>query len=102
MARNPKLQTRLSGTMPPSALSGIVVQTFLSTPASRLVEKFLTVTPFDPFDKELGYSYVFPALELALWRPDMEEPQGKYFSTVGIGCVGYFSRRVPAKITGAT
>lgn len=30
-ARNgeiPKLQTRLSGTMPPSALSGIVVQTF--------------------------------------------------------------------------
>lgn len=62
-----------------------------STPASKLVEQFLAVTPFDPFDKELGYSYVFPALELAVWRPDMEEPQGKYFSTVGIGCVGYFS-----------
>lgn len=29
MARNPKLQTRLSGTMPHSALSGLVVQTFL-------------------------------------------------------------------------
>lgn len=62
-----------------------------STPASKLVEQFLAVTPFDPFDKELGCSYVFPALELAVWRPDMEEPQGKYFLTVRIGCVGYFS-----------
>ncbi|AEO40446.1 hypothetical protein [Xanthomonas euvesicatoria] len=77
-------------------------QRVFSTPASRLVEKFLAVTPFDPFDKELGYSYVFPELELALWRPDMEEPQGEYFSTVGIGCVGYFSRKIPAESTGET
>ncbi|WP_257998600.1 hypothetical protein [Xanthomonas arboricola] len=66
-------------------------QYVFSTPASKLVEQFQAVTSFDPFDKELGYSYIFPAIELAMWRPDMEEPQGKYFSTVGIGCVGYFS-----------
>ncbi|MBB4595326.1 hypothetical protein FHR53_000836 [Xanthomonas arboricola] len=87
-----------------SANSGFEVlclgQHVFSTPASRLVEKFLAVTPFDPFDEELGYSYVFPALELAVWRPDMEEPQGKYFSTVGIGCVGYFSRRIPNNRSG--
>ncbi|WP_386340237.1 hypothetical protein O4D10_00795 [Xanthomonas citri pv. citri] len=75
-------------------------QHVFSTPASELVEQFLAVTSFDPFDKELGYSYLFPALELAVWRPDMEEPQGKYFSTVAIGCVGYFSARVSAEGNG--
>lgn len=66
-------------------------QPVFQTPASKLVKQLATISPFDQSDRELGYSYVFPALELAVWRPVMEEPEGKYFSTVGIGCAGYFS-----------
>ena len=49
----------------------------------------------DESNPELGYSYVFPALELALWRPVIPESEddeeGRTFSTVGVGVRGYFS-----------
>jgi hypothetical protein len=41
----------------------------------------------DDSDPELD-SYIFPDLELSLWRPD-EEDRG--FSTIGIGIRGYYS-----------
>jgi hypothetical protein len=66
-------------------------QRILSTPALAVVEQLKVITPFDPTNCELGYSYVFPEWELSLWRPDIEEPEGRYFATVGIGCRGYFS-----------
>lgn len=51
--------------------------------------------PFDPDDPELGYSYIFPDLELALWRSirpeDEHDPEGRHFATIGIGKRGYFS-----------
>jgi hypothetical protein len=50
--------------------------------------------PFDPSHPEHGYTYVFPALELALWRPVVEEPEGRHFSTIAVGVPGYFSGRV--------
>lgn len=63
-----------------------------ATPASELVRHLSEVAPFDSNAPELGYSYVFPALELAVWRPVLVEPEGRYFATIGIGTAGYFSR----------
>ncbi len=64
-------------------------------PAVELVERLSRRTPFDPSDPELGYSYVFPEWELALWRPCLPEgnndDDGRFFSTVGIGVRGYFT-----------
>ncbi len=53
--------------------------------------------PFDPDDPELGYSFMFPDLDLALWRPfppkDEHDPEGRHFATIGIGKRGYFSNQ---------
>jgi hypothetical protein len=66
------------------------------TKASDLVDLISKDTPFDPDDPELGYGYVFPALELSLWRPIKPESdddlEGQYFSTIGVGRRGYYSR----------
>ena len=52
---------------------------------------------FDDSHPELGYSYVYPALETALWRPVIPESEddaeGLTFETVGVGARGYFSAR---------
>jgi hypothetical protein len=42
---------------------------------------------FDADDPELGYTYMFPKLQLSLWRPATEEPR---FHAVGVGRDGYF------------
>jgi len=66
-----------------------------STPANELIMKLTQKSNFDQNDPELGYSYVFPEWELALWRPVVPENDndndGRYFSTIGIGIRGYFS-----------
>ena len=59
-----------------------------ATPADELVKIVAADAPFDEADPELGYSYVFPRLELALWRPTRERP---YFATIAVGIAGYFS-----------
>jgi len=64
-----------------------------TTLASDLVSHIEHVASFDTSDFELGYSYVFPSIELSLWRPVVEWPEGRFFSTVGIGAIGYYSRR---------
>lgn len=45
----------------------------------------------DRTDPELGYSYTFPNLELAFWRPDNDDEETPYFATVGMGRAGYYS-----------
>ena len=45
----------------------------------------------DETDPELGCTYIFPSLELAFWRPENNDKEQPYFSTVGIGMSGYFS-----------
>ncbi len=63
--------------------------------ADELISLITHETSFDPDNPELGYSFIFPELELACWRPIIPESsndeEGKYFSTVGIGSKGYFS-----------
>ena len=61
-----------------------------STPARALVQLLEQHAPYDPDEWELGYTYTFPRLELALWRPDKSQ---RNFSTVGVGRPGYFSER---------
>jgi len=43
-------------------------------------------------DPELGFSFKFPSIELALWRPSDDDEEEPHVSTVGIGVPGYFSR----------
>lgn len=59
--------------------------------ASSLVAHVTNFAPFDENDPELGSSYVFPSIDVSLWRPIADEPEGQYFSTVGTGVVGYYS-----------
>src|SRR5262249_18707060 len=65
------------------------------TRASELVARLSAETPYDPNHRELGYSYIFPAIELSLWRQVMPESDddrvGQFFDAVGLGIAGYFS-----------
>lgn len=67
------------------------------TDADLLVSHISRDAPFDPDDGELGYSYIFPALQLSLWRPVLpqspDDTQGRKFKTIGVGRKGYYSRR---------
>jgi hypothetical protein len=55
--------------------------------------------PFDPNGPEPGYTYVFPNLQLSLWRSvvpdscqDADDPTGRTFEAVGVGPDGYFTK----------
>lgn len=68
------------------------------TQADDLIAAIGAESPYDPDNPELGYSYIFPDLELSLWRPTMpeeeqsrEDTDGRYFATVGVGVRGYFA-----------
>lgn len=67
------------------------------TRADELVAHVSRDTPFDAHDRELGYAYVFRAIELSLWRGVMPEsagdPEGQFFEAVGLGVRGYFSNQ---------
>lgn len=67
------------------------------TKADDLVDLISEDAPFDPEAPEIGYAYVFPQLELSVWRPvlphDENDLEGQYFSTIGIGKRGYYSSR---------
>jgi len=64
-------------------------------PAHEVVTRISFYAPFDPNDDELGYSYIFPVLDLSLWRPTLPESpgdeDGRQFSTIGVGTRGYFN-----------
>ncbi len=62
-----------------------------ATPASSLVSLVQEHARVDDSDAEQGFSYVFPSLELSLWRPVASEPEGHFFSTIGVGTRGYYS-----------
>jgi hypothetical protein len=59
-----------------------------STEASKLVALIDKHSPYDRNNPELGSSYIFPALEVSLWRPDEDD---QCFRTVGVGVLGYYS-----------
>lgn len=50
---------------------------------------------YDRHDPEPGYSFVYPQLDIALWRPVISHDsteEGRFFSTFAIGREGYFAR----------
>lgn len=65
------------------------------TKAIDIVARFSKDAPFDAEDPELGYSYIFRALELSVWRPvipeDEGDPTGQFFESVGVGRKGYYT-----------
>lgn len=68
----------------------------LALPAAEAIAFMASKAAFNEDDPELGFSYEFPSLELAIWRPDEDEetPEGRTFATIAIGRPGYFSERV--------
>jgi len=64
-------------------------------PAADLVSRLSRTWAVDDQDPEVGYSYIFPAVELAWWRPtipeDDSDPEGHFFSSVAVAVRGYFS-----------
>ena len=66
------------------------------TKASELIAIVSETDHFDDQDPELGYSYIFPTLDLAFWRPMLpdDEPDCEFFQAVGTGTEGYYAKRV--------
>jgi hypothetical protein len=75
------------------------------TPAPDLIMAIsrLTESGFDKEEEEIPYSYIFPDIDLGLWRqvlPQLDENEnsipeaddGKYFWTIGIGIQGYYQK----------
>ena len=66
----------------------------LTIAAQEAVDLLARDAPFDPDDPELGYAYIFPALDLSLWRETMPEddadPDGRTFDAVGLDIPDYF------------
>ena len=66
------------------------------TEADELVALISQHAALDENNEELCYSYVFPELELSVWRSiipeSSDDEDGQYFSTIGIGRVGYYSK----------
>lgn len=67
----------------------------LGTPAKQVIEQMAQWATYDRDAPGQGYTYTFPTLELAFWRPvrpgRYTMGDGRYFSTVGIGRPGYYS-----------
>jgi len=80
---------------------GSAVQAFygdldvFATPADEVVAFISREAAFDPDGREIPYSYIFPSLQLSLWRPTIPESaddtDGRYFSTIGVGRKGYYA-----------
>ncbi|MCA8993088.1 MAG: hypothetical protein KDA88_13950 [Planctomycetaceae bacterium] len=76
------------------AFKGKCLHEMYADDAVAFVSEF---APYDATDPELGYTYMFPKLQLSLWRPTMPEPDqpedapaGRRFHAVGAAADGYF------------
>ena len=71
-------------------------RTLLFAPAEEVIEWMRGVSDFDADNPELGYSYIYPALDLSLWRPIVpegpEDVEGLTFRSVGVGRLGYYRK----------
>jgi hypothetical protein len=67
-----------------------------ATPADEVIARISVDADHDKEDPELPYAYIFPGLQLALWRPRLPEDDGdedgRYFATIGIDRNGYFDK----------
>jgi hypothetical protein len=67
------------------------------TPADELLATLGRWYDFDSDDSHYPCDVIFPDLEMSLWRPhgsySPSDEDGRYFSTVGVGVHGYYTRR---------
>lgn len=63
--------------------------------ASEVIELLSKDATYDKHHPQIGYTYAFPTLDIALWRPvvpaDDSDPNGQCFETFSVGEKGYFS-----------
>jgi len=66
-------------------------------PADEAVRHVSKYGQYDQNQRDLGYSYLFPDLQLSLWRgtmpttdQELDDLDGQYFEAVGIAESGYF------------
>lgn len=59
------------------------------TAAGPLIERLHEQSAFISDDG--GYSFIAQGLDVALWRPVVEGPEGTYFATFGLGASGYYA-----------
>jgi hypothetical protein len=63
-------------------------------PANDAVTLLSKYGKFKDDDPELGHSYIFPDLQMSLWRSTVQDDEndedGKYFEAIGIARPGYF------------
>ena len=74
---------------------GVCLHDLAAESALAVVMRHAAVAAENP---ELGYSYIFPSLQLSLWRGTqpsvdqaVDDSEGRFFEAVGIGVPGYFS-----------
>jgi hypothetical protein len=81
----------------------------LELEAEQALASMLVYGRYDETDPSLGYSYIFPDLQMSLWRPvlpesdeaddqdaddqDADDQDGRYFQALGVGRKGYFAER---------
>jgi hypothetical protein len=58
------------------------------TEAPELLSGIQAHATADAANPEQGFSYIFPDLELSVWRPGLQDTR---FATIGIGRLGYYS-----------
>jgi hypothetical protein len=79
-------------------------RSLLFLPADDVLEWMSRFAEYDHGDPELGYSYVYPALDLSLWRPTLpetpEDEDGRFFRSIGIGIAGYYAGLASREIKG--
>jgi hypothetical protein len=76
-------------------------RSLLFLPADEVLDWMKRFAEYDPDDPEPGYSYVYPDLDMSVWRPVLpenpEDDDGRFFQSVGIARTGYFAKSGASK-----
>jgi len=81
----------------PGAIDAVLHgRSLLTLPAEDVLAWMKRFAEYDPDDPEVGYSYIYPDLDLSVWRSTMPEGQeddgGRFFRSVGVGRAGYYAK----------
>jgi hypothetical protein len=64
-------------------------ETIFSTAAAALVARLGKTTAFTSSDG--GHTFIGHDIDVALWRPEVDAPEGVHFATFGLGRSGYYA-----------